>query len=462
MKKTAHVPQQYFCARNLSMSKIKLALLAFLLQQFGISYAQEHTTIVTDTMKINLSELWEKTEQYSKVIGLKYADVGIAEEEVKDAITERFPELGISGSAEKASNIPIYKNGLFEKPVQHEVIHTLYKASVDLYLAIYHGNKINLEIKQQHILSHLAGIEKAQTSSRMRLEATKLFLDLQKSSIFRQLVLVDIHNQEKQLAEVKALHRNGTVLQSDVLRIELDLSRRKLLLVEIQNDIQIITQKLNIIIGEPDERPLLPTAVSSTNDLDTLTYDQLVSLALEHAYPYHMSHQQTELSKIKLKKAQANGRPTIGLYSEFYYANPQIFLFPYNPYWYSLGIAGVRGSFPISSLYHNKHNVDAARLELHKEELAHHEVEDRVRQKVKEAYLRYKEALVQIQVAEVNVEQAAENARIIRDTYFHHTSLVTDLLDADIQVLRSNFELASARILAQNRYFSLKDIVGIL
>lgn len=272
-----------------------------------------------------------------------------------------------------------------------------------------------------------------------------------------------IHSsQEKQLSEIKALHRNGTVLKSDVLRIELDLSKRKLLLVEIENDIQIATQKLNIIIGEPDERPLNPTTISDYNDLDTVGYDQLIMLALEHSYPYHISHQHTELSKVKLKQVQANVRPKIGLYSEFYYANPQIFLFPYNPYWYSLGVAGIKGSFPISSIYHNKHKVGAAQLELHKEELAHREVEDRVRQKVKEAYLRYKEALIQIAVAEVNVRQAAENARIIKDTYFNHTSLVTDLLDADVQVLRSQFELASARILAQNRYFSLKDIVGIL
>lgn len=141
---------------------------------------------------------------------------------------------------------------------------------------------------------------------------------------------------------------------------------------------------------------------------------------------------------------------------------PQIFLYPYNPYWYSLGVAGLKASFPISSLYHNIHKVRAARLELEKEEEAHKDAEDKVRQQVREAFLRYKEALVQIQVAEVNVAQAEENVRIVKNTYFNQTSLITDLLDADIQVLQTRFELAAARIMAQDKYYLLQNITGVL
>lgn len=150
------------------------------------------------------------------------------------------------------------------------------------------------------------------------------------------------------------------------------------------------------------------------------------------------------------------------MYGDFYYANPQIFLYPYNPYWYSLGVTGLKASFPISSLYHNIHKVRAAKLELEKEEEAHKDTEDKVRQQVKEAFLRYKEAIIQIGVSEVNVAQAQENARIIRHTYFNQASLITDLLDADIQVLQTQFELASAKIAAQNKFYLLQHITGVL
>ena len=154
--------------------------------------------------------------------------------------------------------------------------------------------------------------------------------------------------------------------------------------------------------------------------------------------------------------------PKVGMYGEFYYANPQIFLFPYNPAWYSLGVTGIKVSLPVSALYHNTHKVKAAKLELEKEEVLHHDTEDKVRQQVWEAYLRYKESLVQIQVATDNVAQADENARIIKNNYFKQTALITDLLDADVQLLRTRFELAAARIMAQDKFYLLQNTIGVL
>ncbi|WP_249219775.1 TolC family protein [Chitinophaga sp. HK235] len=424
-------------------------------------FAQEHTTAVNDTLKITLPEAWQKAEAYSRTIAIKKKATDIAGEEVKDAKMERLPELGVMGSAEKATNIPIYGNGIFSKPTsQHEVIHTLYKASADFYLNIYNGNKLNLKIEEDKVLHQLSGIRQEESVSQIRYQTAALFLDLQQAQIFRELILSDIADQEKQLAEIKTFHRNGTVLKSDVLRVELDLSKRKLTLVKVENDILIANQKLNIILGEPDDKPLHPDyAVMAP---DTESYKDYLAAALHHSYIYHISEQQTDLSRIHLQQVRANVRPKVGLYGDFWYANPQIFLYPYNPSWYSVGIGGVKVSFPISSLYHNMHKVSAAKLELEKEEETHKDTEDKVRQQVKEAFLRYRESLVQIDVATTNVTRAEENARIIKSAYFHQASLVTDLLDADVQLLQTRFELASAKILSQNKYYLLQHITGTL
>lgn len=414
-----------------------------------------------DTLKISLAEAWQKADEHSRLVEIKKKASGIAKEEVKDARVERYPEIGVMGSAEKATNIPIYEHGLFSKPTQHEIIHTLYRAGADFYLNLYNGNKTNLKIEQDKTLYQISLIQKDQAVSDIHYRTAALYLDLQKSLIFRNLIVNDIADQEKQLKEIKAFHKNGTVLRSDVLRVELELSKRKMAMVTIENDILITSQKLNIIIGEPDERVILPSDLNTLQDED-IAYEHYLAEAMHHSFPYHISEQKTALSKIHLRQVKANVRPKLGMYGEFYYANPQIFLFPYNPYWYSLGVAGLKASLPISGLYHNIHKVRAAKLELELEEEAHKDTEDKMRQEVKEAFLRYKEALVQIEVAGVNVVQAEENARIIKNTYFNEASLVTDLLDADLQVLQTRFELAAARIMAQNKYYLLQNITGVL
>lgn len=439
----------------------KCFLAGLLLAGCAFSSSGQTTTAVNDTLKISLSEVWQKAEANSRLLEIKRKASGIAHEEVKDARMERFPEIGVKGTAEKASNIPIYENGLFATPTQHEVIHTLYHIGADFYLNLYNGNKTNLKIAEEKTLHQLSLIAEDQAVSDVHYKTAALYLELQKALIFKSLIIEDIARQEKQLQEIRAFHKNGTVLKSDVLRVDLDLSRRKMILVTIENDILIASQKLNILIGEPDERLVLPADLTTHPDEKT-GYEQYLAEALQHSFAYHISEKQTVLSEVRLKQIKANVRPSLGVYGDFYYANPQIFLYPYNPYWYSLGIVGLKASFPVSALYHNIHKVRAARLELEKEEETHKDTEDQVRQQVKEAFLRYKEALVQIEVAEVNVAQAAENARIVKNTYFNQTALITDLLDADVQVLQTRFELAAARILAQNKYYLLQNITGVL
>ena len=416
----------------------------------------------TDTLQISLADVWLRADAHSRVVTIKRQAVAVGQEEVRDAITERLPEIGVSGSAEKATNIPIYTHGLFSAPEQHEVIHTLYRVGADFYLNIYNGNKLNLKIEEERTRLRLAGVEQAQAISDIRYRAASRYLELQQAAIFRGLLREDIRNQEKQLLEIEALHRNGVVLKSDLLRVRLELSRRKLALVTIENDLRLANQKLNQLIGEPDERVIRPAALADPAANELHPYPAYLAEALEHSFLNQLSEQQTELSRLKVRQVQANVRPKVGMYGDFYYANPQIFLYPYNPYWYSLGIGGIRASFPISALYHNVHKEKAARLELAKEEEIHHDTQDRVRQQVNEGYLRYQEALVRIGVAEVNVAQASENERIIKNTYFHQTALITDLLDADVQVLQTQFELAAARIQAQNKYYLLQNVVGTL
>lgn len=454
---------EQFCIRFYKINDMKKVLiLSFWITAPFTNLLGQNPPEEQDTLILSLSEVWLKAEEFSRAVEIKKKEVSIRKEELADAKMERYPELGIKGTAERATNIPIYDHGLFHQPSQHEVIHNLYKVSGDFYLNIYNGNKLNLKIREDRLLRDLSVIEKDQQVAEIRYQSAALYLELQKSFIFLQLVQQDILDQEKQLEEIRSLHRNGVILKSDVLRVELDLSKRKMLEVQIHNDILIANQKLNILIGEPDERIIRPAELVDPVNNRLENYDACLKTAMEHSFDYHISEQMTELSSLHLKQVQANVRPKVGLYGEYYFMNPQIFLYPYNPYWYSLGIAGLRVSFPVSSLYHNIHKKRGAILELEKEEEAHKETADRVRQQVKEAYLRYQEALIQIRVSEVNVAQAVENARIIKETYFKQTALITDLLDADIQVLQTRFELESAKMDAQTRYYLLKNIIGTI
>lgn len=414
------------------------------------------------TLPLSLQQVWQKSDVYSKAIQMQKVKVQRSKEEIRDAVTERLPELSVGGNFEQATNIPVYEHGLFSTPTQHEVIHTLYKIGADGYLNIYNGSKTNLKIAEEKTRDKIAIEQQNLTISDIRYRAAARYLELQRSLIFKNLMIKDIADQEKQLAEIRQFLKNGVVLKSDVLRVELKLSRQKLSLVTIENDISLSNQKLNILIGEPDEQIVIPTDKTEPDALTLGTYESYLSLAMAKSFQYRISAQETELKKIELKNVKANVSLKVGLYGDFYYANPQIFLYPYNPHLYSLGIAGVRASFPLSAIYLNRHKQKIAELELKDQELEHSDTEDNVRKQVKEAYLRYKQALIGIDVARVNVEQAKENYRIVNNTYFNQSSLITDLLDASVQLLQTRFDLATAEMAAGLQYYQLQNVVGNL
>jgi outer membrane protein TolC len=414
------------------------------------------------SLPLSLAQVWERATIHSRVAQIKELQLEGSAERVKDAKADRLPEINLDGEYARITNMPVYDNGIFHSPSQFEVLHSTYTLGADAYFNLYNGNKSNIAIAARKTENKIAAEQRNLSLSEIKLRAAAYYLDMQRSIIFRDLVLKDIAAQEKQLMQIKALKTNGVVLKSDVLRAELKLSRQQLSLVQLDNDLAIANEKLNILIGLPKEQRLLPARSSVLDSLSLKSNQDYLSEAGSHAYPLRISEQETELKKLELKNIRANVSPKIGLFAMYKYSYPQIFLYPYSPYLYGIGMGGIKASFSISSIYHNNHKAKVARLELESQEMEHEDTRDHINQQVDEAYRRFNEALNRIAVSKTNIGHATENRRIVSNTYFNQTSLITDLLDADTQLLQTRFDLAAAEIAAQLQYFQLQNITGNL
>jgi outer membrane protein len=411
---------------------------------------------------LTLAEVWKMAESGSRSVRIKQLQLESSIEAVKDAKADRLPELNVGGLFAEYSNMPIYKNGVFHTPTQFKIIHTYYVVGADAYFNLYNGNKVNIEIDARMSESRIASEQRDLTLSEIKLHAAAYYLDMQRCLIFKELLLTDLAAQEKQLLHIKTLQDNGVVLKSDVLRAELKLSRQQLSLVELNNDLAIANQKLNILIGLPDEQKVIPEEFTGPDPTAIRPYTDFLEDAGSHAWLTRISAQETELRRLKLKSIKANVSPKLGLVGNYNYSYPQIIFFPYSGNPYGLGYVGIKASFPLSGLYLNSHKVKMAELEYQSQRIEHLRTEDVVRQQLNEAYLRYQEMLNRVEVTKTNVLQAMENRRIVNNTYFNQLSLITDLLDADTQLLQTRFDLAAAKIAAEFQYYRLLNITGKL
>jgi len=452
-----------FAVSNYMKTYIKyLVLLLFTGQPFQSAIAGSTPIDSLQNVSLTLDQIWQRAESYNKSVQIRQLHLESSVERIKDAKADRLPEINAEGEYAKISNMPLYENGVFHTPAQFEVLHTTYKAGGDAYFNLYNGHKVNLEIEARKSENKIAIEEKKLTISEIKLRAAAYYLDMQRSSIFKDLLIKDISTQEKQLLRIQALQKNGAILKSDVLRAELKLSRQRLSLVQLNNDLGIANQKLNILIGFPDEQQIVPVYNSKLDSLQLKPYGDYLADASADAYELKISEQETKLRELQLKNVKANVSPKIGLFAEYSYNYPQIFLYPYSPYVYGLGLAGIKASFSISSIYHTYHKAKAAKLEYASQEVEHTQVQDAVRQRVNESYVRYNESLNRIEVTRKNIVQATENLRIVNKSYFNQLALVTDLLDADTQLLQTHFDMAAAKIAAQLQYYQLLNATGKL
>lgn len=445
------------------MSIPRLSLSA-LFMCFWVTGLCQHNPLPSSEMHLSLNEIWDRAEHNNKVLQAQNEKLVQSEEEVIQSKREQLPEIAIAGNYARVTDMPMYAHGLFNGPDMYPLLHNTYTLGGDAQFLLYNGGKIKRNIEIEKVKHEVAKEVRNLTRNEMRFKAASYYLTLKRSYFFRGLLQEDIKEQEKLLAQIRELHKNGTVLKTDVLRAELRLSNQQMSLREVENNIVIGSAQLDVIAGLPDSVMVVTDTLPRyiTAGMNAASEEAAVTAALGNAYSYKIAEQEVAGSKLQLQQVKANILPKVGLFAEYKYSYPQIFLYPYEAAIYSIGLYGVKVSMPLSQLYMNKHRVAAARSYQTQKEILLNNERDQLGVQVKQLYIKYNESLERINVARTSIKRAEENLRIFRETYLNQLSLMTDLLDAENQLLQSRFDLASANIAADLLYYQLQKTIGIL
>lgn len=409
----------------------------------------------------SLQRIWEQAELYNKEFQLKKTDLLKSNEQVLDAKTGLLPEVNVSGSYGRLSDMPLYQHGLFNGPKVVAVNSTSYNAGVEATMTLYNGGKLTRDVEIRK--TQLSSMENIQllTLAEIKLKSAKYFFDLIRNEEFKHLVEKEITHDHKLLKDISSLYKNGTVLKSDVLRADLKLSNHQMLLTEIKNNITLATQQLNIIMGRSDDDSIIPNQpVNAFTNLDLLSYDDYLSLGMSQAYELRIAKDNIAIQKLQTKQINADILPKLSVYTGYSYNYPQSKYYPYADAIYGIGQIGLKLNMPLSNLYLTKHKRNMAKLSLENQVTLEEIKEDQIRNDIKTNYVRYTEALERIEVAKKSIVQSTEALRILTNSYFNQQSLLTDLLDAETQLLQAQFDLTAAQVGAQIQYYQLERIIG--
>ena len=376
----------------------------------------------------------------------------VADENLKQRKSERLPELMMGGTGYLSNKIPLesgYSNNN----------DFLYQFNLSSELDVYTGGMHKYAIERMRKEKQMSEENLQKVEQEIELQVYVLLYDIHRNIKYRDFVRSSIHLREKEYERINQLYQNGLVLKSDLLRSKLYITDLQKDEVAIQNSINILSDKLCMLLGLDDRFAVVPQLKEDLDYQIVESFEALFDHALANSPSLKMYHTQNERAEIELKEIRSQRRPHLKLYAKYGVGSAQ----PTFQYDHQLGgEVGAKLSFSLSSFYKTKHQVRAQKQRIIREKLVLTDEEEKLKNQVYELYTRYMESLLNINRAMEKIEMSKESMRILRNSYFNQQALLVDVLNSETQTMEASFEWVEAVVDSQKYYWALKQLCGYL
>jgi outer membrane protein len=340
--------------------------------------------------------------------------------------------------------------------------------------AEYNHLSDELELKQSLFsgLSIRHGIEKARSfleQMRYDYQSKKLdvvhsveeaYWNLAKSAEGHKVIEDHIGVLNDHIKETKNFYDQGMVTYNEVLRVELQHSQIRQQALMSENDTEISRQRLNLLIGLPQELQTVPITDLTSELNEPGELGALLEKALNERPLVRAMSKQIKVIEADLKLIRSSFYPNVYLTGSYSYGRPNPRLFPqqntFSGSW-EIGLVTEMdfGSWRTILFEQQKTKAQKSQLESDLKEL-----KDSITLAVTNAYLTLNMLRQQLAVADQAILQAEENFRIVSEKYMNGLALNSELLDAEYFLLQAKLDRTNARIDYELASINLKRAVG--
>lgn len=383
----------------------------------------------------------------------------MARSRAKTARTAKLPEVQVGLKGGYLGQPIVFREGL-SHPTRPQSPHWLQNYEIDFSQPIYQGGRIRYSIEKADIEQKIAELQTLQNEADIELALLEQYMQL--FSLYKQQTVLarNIEESTKRLENIKSKKRQGLITNNDVLRSELQLTNDRLALQEVDNSLTLMSQQLDILLGLDEQTLIVPDTTLLRQINPTSDYADYLQKAYRDDWTMRRLRQETQLALNNQRLVKAEFLPQLSLYAGNTLARPitRTMADYYNNSWN----IGLTLSYPLSSLYKNRHKLEEARLNIDASQQQEELRKQSLRMEIRTALIRHQEAQDRVKALELSVRQARENYRIMRNRYFGQLSILTDLLDANSVLLDAELQLTTARARVIYTYYELQKACGLL
>lgn len=412
---------------------------------------------------ITLQETIDLTIKNSHVLQAGKAGINEAAALVKQAQESRLPTLGVSGSYLRLNNANVdlkiktnNSSGGATNNTSPKVTQAAYGIVSGSY-SIFNAGRLKYGIESATYLQQATVLDVDNDRQAVIFNAINAFTNLYKASSAVGLVKENLVSSKHRDSTLMRLEQNGLLARNDLLKAQLETSDIELSLLDAENNRNLAIVNMDLMLGLPRNTQLIADFNSVPQPGLIRNLEDYETAALKNRKDIQALELRKKAAGINIKSAKTESYPTINLTAGYIAA--------YVPHVITITNAinaGIGVQYNLASLWRT--NTRLLQANAQQQQLLANEAQlnDAVRLQVNQDYQNYLLAQKKIDVYQTAIDQATENYRITKNKFDNNLVTTTELLDADVALLRTKLNLSSAKADAIAAYNKLLQTAGQL
>src|SRR5262245_8737634 len=247
---------------------------------------------------------------------LKIAEVNsaLARQNTEVAQLGRLPGISSSLNYGYLSNSEIWDPSSGEHATS-PLPHHLTQFSVQAAEVVFKGGEINNHIKKAKLEEQVAVLNQEKNLEDIKFLVAAKYLDIYRLVIQRRIYENNVKLSKERLKNILSLQKQGVVTNNDVLRNKLILSDQELAIRKTDDNISIVNQQLNTVLGLDYEVRLIPDSTLLFSSLRKESINKLIAEAFVNNKELKTASKEIEIAKANLKIINAGRYPEVSLFS---------------------------------------------------------------------------------------------------------------------------------------------------
>ena len=408
-----------------------------------------------------MEEMFRLADENSQSIQVYKTGKEAAEVALKTAKAQRLPDINASLSASYLGNGKLWDRD-FSNPMTIDMPHFGNNFSLEAQQVIYAGGAINSGIELAELGRQSAELDWQKNRQEVRFLLTGYYLDLYKLYNQIQVLEKNLELTRQVITNMRARREQGTVLQNDITRYELQEETLKLQLAKVKDACKIINHRLVTTLHLPENTEIQPDTTLLEEQIRTLSEKEWQSLAEQSNIDLQQTQVSIRINEQKVKLERSEHLPKIALVAAEHLDGPITIEVPvldnnFN-YWY-IGI-GIKYNF--SALFKNNHKLKQAKLNVKRAQETHLLMQEQIENTVQASFVDFLTAFTDLKTQQKSVELADQNYDVTSNRYQNDLALLTDMLDASNTKLSADLSLVNARINVIYNYYKMKYVTHTL